>query len=196
MLIKDHSEILFCRRNATKVIIPNYITEISFSAFQDCINLVSISFEENSSLESIYDSAFNDVPGQENLVIPASVKNVYKYAFLGMDNLKTIVFLGEEVKISKGVFGCCRNLVSVSFPNAKKIIYDNEIVKKTKIYVKENAEITGQEIDQKRENIEFIVEIQESKDVENLVFEQDKHLNEAENQEKNENNTSKCCLLI
>lgn len=195
MLIEG-SCIWFCRRNVTEVVIPNYITEIGRNAFNKCKNLVSISFEENSSLESIYESAFNDVPGQENLVIPASVKYLSKYVFLNMENVKTIVFLGEEVEISKGCFGCCSNLVSVSFPNAKKIVYNNEIPKETKIYLKKDAEITGNEVDEKKENIEFIIEKQESKNEENFVLDQDQQLKEAQNQETNENNSSKCCLLI
>ena len=65
----------------TDLIIPNDITEINKYAFNDCDDLTSVAFEENSQLTTIGSYAFNDCDGLTNITIPANVTTIESDAF-------------------------------------------------------------------------------------------------------------------
>lgn len=204
----DHNNIAFCRRDATEVQIPKNIKEIDAYAFSKCSKLESITFENGSILEVINDDAFENIPGPKSIVIPSSVKKVKCYAFSYVDNLESIQFLSEEIEIETNCFYCSDNITSISFPNAKKIVFDDSIEDKTKIYIRKDAEISGIHID---DHIEIIKEIEEKPKVVNEKNEQTNStkpkIEQKQNDQKKEknqpeaspetiNDSSKCCLLI
>lgn len=203
----DKETIAFCRRNVTEVIIPKNIKEIDAYAFLKCENLNSISFEKNSKLEVINESAFEKVNGLKDVVIPSSVRVVKKYAFCSMESLRSIQFLSEKIEIQSYCFCSSYELHSISFPNAKKIIFNDSFEDGTKIFMRKDAEISGVYVDENRDHIEFIKEVPKT---EKVADNERQPLNHANN-EKDENlraemtqsdsnqetkNDSRCCLLI
>lgn len=207
----DHNNIAFCRRDATEVQIPKNIKEIDAYAFSKCSKLESITFENGSILEVINDDAFENIPGPKNIVIPSSVKKVKCYAFSYVDNLESIQFLSEEIEIETNCFYCSDNITSISFPNAKKIVFDDSFEDKTKIYMRKDAEISGIHINDHRDHIEIIKEIEEKPKVEHDKKEQTNSTkpkiqqgqndqnnikNQPETSREPINDSSKCCLLI
>jgi len=68
---------VFCRRNATSIIIPSSVTSIGSSAFSGCIGLTSIKIP--SSITSIGDNAFRDCTELKSIKVeskrPAATKN-------------------------------------------------------------------------------------------------------------------------
>lgn len=80
LLIQDNI-VVFCRPNATSVIIPNGITSIGDWAFSRCIGLTSIDIP--SSVTSIGKSAFSGCTGLTSIEIPSSVTSIGSGAFSG-----------------------------------------------------------------------------------------------------------------
>ncbi|KAK8892942.1 hypothetical protein M9Y10_030195 [Tritrichomonas musculus] len=200
----DH--IAFCRRNVTGVQIPKNIKGIDAYAFTKCEKLESITFEEGSTLEVINDDAFEDIKGPKNLIIPSSVKFVSSYAFSCVVNLESIQFLSEEIEIESNCFYCSENLTKISFPNAKKIIFNDSFEEATKIYIREDAEISGLFIDNNPNHIERIKEIVEKPKAKPANNQQLNSTNPEQKGQVNEKaptttnpepvNDSKCCLLV
>lgn len=205
-LIRKEAEkkaIAFCSRDATNVTIPKDINEIDAYAFTKC-NLESISFEDNSKLEVINEDAFENVPGPKKIKIPPSVKIVKSYAFCYMENLTSIEFLSEEIEIESNCFYSSDNLISISFPNAKKIIFNDSLEEAIKIYLRKDAEISGN-VDKNSDHIEFIKEEVKSTKVENenQINTNKQHQNDPIKEiksneiiQENNNESSKCCLLL
>ena len=88
------------------VILPDSITRIGVSAFQDCTELKSI--EIPTGVTEIGESAFSNCQSLKAIRIPSSLKTVDTFVFSHCDNLKNVV-------ISDGV----QNLESMSFGFAK-----------------------------------------------------------------------------
>ncbi|MBQ8425688.1 MAG: leucine-rich repeat protein [Clostridia bacterium] len=63
------------------IVIPSSVKTIGKSAFKSC-NLTSVTFGDNSKLESIEDTAFYYCDNLTNIVIPSSVKKISQSAFL------------------------------------------------------------------------------------------------------------------
>lgn len=74
-----------------KVVIKSEITSIGNYAFDDCENLKTIEFENNSQLNSIGDCAFCNCENLENIQIPSSVTSIGYGVFFGCENLKNII---------------------------------------------------------------------------------------------------------
>ncbi|KAK8838865.1 hypothetical protein M9Y10_032907 [Tritrichomonas musculus] len=139
--------IIFGRRDLKSISIPSHIREINNCAFQNCILLENVTFESNSSLESIKAWAFYHISGPERLVLPPSLKETYNSSFAEIKNIKSIEFLGKSVKIKTHSFSSCDNLSNVTFPNADQITFDNNAMSFTpeylKIFVKRTAKLSG-----------------------------------------------------
>ena len=72
----------------SNTIIPNGVTSIGNSAFEDCENLTSITIP--NSVTSIGYRAFDDCDNLTSITIPNSVTSIGEEAFLYCDKLKTI----------------------------------------------------------------------------------------------------------
>ena len=60
--------------NLRGIFLPNKIKNIGIGAFQNCLMLKNIAFEQNSVLESVGDYAFSNCSSLENVAIPNTVK--------------------------------------------------------------------------------------------------------------------------
>ncbi|MCH5171750.1 MAG: leucine-rich repeat domain-containing protein [Erysipelotrichales bacterium] len=100
--------------------IPNSVTSIEYSAFSNCTNLQTITFESESKLESIGDYAFMFCGSLTSITIPSSVTSIGLYAFYYCTNLKRATFENESKLESIGdeAFEYCRSLTSITIPSS------------------------------------------------------------------------------
>ena len=84
------------------------------------ISLEKIDFEENSKLEEIDFAAFGST-SIKNVIFPASVKIIGRFAFESCFNLTSIEFLGDNIVIDSTSFYKSSKIRVISFPNATKI---------------------------------------------------------------------------
>lgn len=157
--------LIFARRDIESAVIPSHIRIINNYAFDCCSQLRSIAFEPNSSLERIDNAAFSCIPGQEKIVIPPSVTYIDSNSFFGIKNLKTIEFLGKSLSLHLYCFSSCKLLSVISFPNAESIEFGSGsmsgISKDVKVFVRHDAKLTGNDLEESRDKINFIDEIKD-----------------------------------
>lgn len=123
-----------CKR-IEKVIIPDGIISIGYSAFKICVNLIDITipdtvtsiggsaFSQCRSLESIKlpnnltvieSHLFELCKNLKSITVPDSVKIISGSAFEGCESLET-VFIGSGVeKIGREIFRNCKNILSIT----------------------------------------------------------------------------------
>ena len=78
-------------KNIKRVDIPESVIIIGEKAFSYCTNLETVSFGQNSKLQTIGDGAFAGCTSLKEIEIPASITVLYLSAFSECDNLKTII---------------------------------------------------------------------------------------------------------
>ena len=78
-------------KNIKRVDIPESVIIIGEKAFSYCTNLETVSFGQNSKLQTIGDGAFAGCTSLKEVEIPASITVLYLSAFSECDNLKTII---------------------------------------------------------------------------------------------------------
>lgn len=88
----EHSAFQNCK-DITSVTFPHGVTSIGLSAFQECSSLTSVSFP--ITLKSIGYLAFGSCTGLTSVTIPSSATNI-KYAFASCSNLTTIIYTGKK----------------------------------------------------------------------------------------------------
>lgn len=97
------------------VLIPSSVIRISSAAFQEC-NLVSIEFEEPSSLTFIDDKAFAKCSKILSVVLPNSVKFIFTSAFENCGALQSITISKSIKSIDNNVFSNCTSLTTANVP--------------------------------------------------------------------------------
>ena len=100
--------------NGGEVIIPEEVTEIGTSAFQNCTALTKVTIPE--SVTTIGNSAFRGCTGLTEVTIPGSVTTIGGYAFCGCTSLTEVVFSEGLQKIWGCAFDGCTALRGVAFP--------------------------------------------------------------------------------
>ncbi|KAK8896141.1 hypothetical protein M9Y10_014034 [Tritrichomonas musculus] len=134
----NYDVILFASRYIENAVIPSNIKIIGSAAFQNCIHLKVVTFEENSMLNTIDDFVFYNTPF-ERIVIPPTVKRLGELSFAMCLSLKKVyisndseleeiddcafdcsviedIFIPSKVKkISHSAFSTCENLRIVEF---------------------------------------------------------------------------------
>lgn len=100
VVMSDPTERILCFAfgcsQITSINIPSSTRVICQKAFYECINLESISFNENSKLEKIGKFAFQRSDALKEVEFPASLKSIGKYAFNGCSSLVLVVFPEES----------------------------------------------------------------------------------------------------
>lgn len=122
--------LLFSRRDIKHVIIPPFISVISSYAFNECIQIESIEFPENSQLTKIDMLAFNNSSINE-IAIPSNVTTIGDDAF-NYSQLKSIEFEPNSKLefIGKSAFASNEH-VHVTIPESVNFVsefafFDNE----------------------------------------------------------------------
>ncbi|MDE5655299.1 MAG: leucine-rich repeat domain-containing protein, partial [Clostridia bacterium] len=96
--------------NLTSIYIPSSVTSINEVAFEGCISLESVIFEENSKLSSIGNGAFFYCTNLKNVVIPTSVTKIDYQAFVGCSNIANIEIPKSVTSMGDSVFSGCTSL--------------------------------------------------------------------------------------
>jgi len=63
-------------KTGTSFTIPNSVSNIGYGAFEECINLTSVTFQETSKVTSIEAYAFDGCTGLTSITIPNSVTSM------------------------------------------------------------------------------------------------------------------------
>ena len=95
-------------------VIPNSVTSIGSSAFEDCSNLSSITIP--NSVTSIESHAFYGCKNLTSITIPSSVTSIGTSAFSGCDNLTSITIPNSVTSIGSSAFYSCDNLSEIHLP--------------------------------------------------------------------------------
>ena len=106
------------------ITIPDSVTTIGFSAFENCSNLTTVTFGENSQLTSIGDYAFSGCSNLTSITIPDNVTTIGNYAFTGCSSLTSITIPDSVTSIGDYAFSGCSNLTSITIPDNVTTIGD------------------------------------------------------------------------
>ena len=141
----------YCNEEIRSVTISEGIINISYSAFEECINLETVNLPE--SLKTIDIQAFQRCTSLNTIRIPDSVEEIKGLAFFGCKELKKVT-LGKSVKyIGNGNFGGtfaqCISLKEINLPDSLLYLDSNVFkycVSLTHIHFPENLETIGTEV--------------------------------------------------
>lgn len=98
--------------------VPDSVTEIGKSAFNNCIYLETVSLPETVSV--IGDSAFYHCIALKTMVLPANLTKIGKYAFAGCGALTEIRIPASVEKIGKLAFHYCDALTAIHVDEKNK----------------------------------------------------------------------------
>ena len=158
--LKDFDVLIFCRCDVENVKIPSSIKVINSYAFHYCSKLTTMTFEGGSSLETIDKYAILHNGSLKSIVFPPSVKYVNERGIDSNYKLESVEFRDDYVKIAAYNFHCCREGMALSFPNAKKLEFDEDsmtlLPEGSKVKIRRGVEIVGEEFSKIESKIEFI----------------------------------------
>ncbi len=117
--------------NLTSVTIPDSVTKIGSGAFMLCSGLTSVTIPDG--VTSIEDWSFCECTSLKNVKIPDNVKSIGKYAFCECTSLKNITLPSKLQSIGNYAFAHCTDLIGIIIPDSVKSIGDGAIRDCTKI---------------------------------------------------------------
>ena len=100
------------------------VTSISNNAFKDLDQMYTLTFDSNSNLETIGNSAFNGVTQLMSTIIPASVTSIGELAFYNCTQMTSFTFEENSslTTIQLQTFSGCTNLASIEIVASVKNI--------------------------------------------------------------------------
>lgn len=107
-----------------KILFPVTLTRIGKGAFINCQNLKSIDFP--SELQIIDNMAFMDCDSLEKVNLSEGITEIGAEAFSKCDALKTVTISANVETIGDGVFAQCRNLQNISVNDTNKFYSEEE----------------------------------------------------------------------
>ena len=96
--------------------LPDSVTNIVDSAFEDCYSLTSVTIPD--SVTSIGECAFEDCDSLTSVAIPDSVTTISDSAFCDCDRLTSVAIPDSVTSIGNRAFGGCHSLTSVAIPDS------------------------------------------------------------------------------
>ena len=103
---------VFSGRSIKEITLPNSITNIKYSTFEDCTSLISIILPNN--LKSIEYWVFKRCTSLNSITLPDSLVSIGKEAFI-FSGLRSITIPKNVTFIGDGAFNKCNNLNSINF---------------------------------------------------------------------------------
>ncbi|MBQ8402877.1 MAG: leucine-rich repeat domain-containing protein [Clostridia bacterium] len=97
----------------TSFTIPEGVTSIGASAFNNCESLLSVVIP--NGVTSIGGSAFMNCTSLTSIEIPEGVTSIGANAFSGCENLENVVIPASITEIGEKAFFCCLKVTSVNF---------------------------------------------------------------------------------
>ena len=88
--------------------------------FDYCSNLKSITFEENSKLNSIGQGGFRGCDSLTSLIVPLSVTSIGEYAFVSCSSLTSIEIPESVTNIGSEAFGGCYRLINIYYGGSEE----------------------------------------------------------------------------
>lgn len=117
--LKTIEENAFCGSPTLESItIQKNVSEIRYGAFQNCSELKTVHFSENSKLFVIEGSAFKFCEQLSSIVIPENVSFIGSSAFQSCVNLESVTFGNSVSEIGDSAFFACSKLKSVTLPSS------------------------------------------------------------------------------
>ena len=114
--VTDIGNFAFEQTKLTSIKIPASVTNIGILAFNECENLQTVTFADDSQLKNIGTKAFAGTP-ITSIEIPASVTNIGRTAFNQCRKLESVTFApGSKLEtIGENAFNGCDNLQTVYY---------------------------------------------------------------------------------
>ena len=109
---EDNTLVVGCAHST----IPDTVTAIGRSAFEDCADLTKIDIP--SSVTTIGEDAFNGCTGLTEIVIPDSVTSIGYRAFKNCSGLKSVSISHSVTTLNGGVFANCTGLTEITIPDS------------------------------------------------------------------------------
>ena len=100
----------------TSITIPNSVTSISQSVFENCSSLTSITI--HNSVTSIGNYAFWSCSSLTSITIPNSVTSISQSVFENCSSLTSITIPNSVTSIGNWTFRNCSSLINITIPNS------------------------------------------------------------------------------
>ena len=172
--------------NITKCIIPNSVTDISYSAFYDCKSLKEITIPNN--VIYISDNAFSYCESLTSITIPNNIVNIGTGAFYDCNSLTSIVISDSVKSIGSWAFSYCEALTSITIPKSVTYIGHSAFsfcTALTSITIPDSVKIIGSRIFFNCNSLKEVIfkgkTLEEVKQMDNYPFEiEDKNIIKCE----------------
>ncbi len=105
------------------ITIPTTVTEISSSAFAGCVSLRELYIPEG--VTKIGGEAFSDMVSLKSISIPSTLTELGFYAFKGCQSLSSVKLPDKIKSLEMGMFSECFSLKEVKLPSGLEVIHSN-----------------------------------------------------------------------
>ena len=105
------------------VIIPDDVTEIVPSAFEDDKTILTVTIPE--SVTSIGQNAFNRCLSLARVALPKSLKIIEPCAFADCESLETVIISDSVIVVGEDAFADCEALQHVTLPRSLAVLAEN-----------------------------------------------------------------------